>query len=72
MLFIYLGFLCSSAGKESACNEGDLGSIPELGRSPGGGMKVYTLQYYRLENLLDCIVHGVPKSWTQLSDFHSL
>ena len=32
-----LGFLGSSAGKESACNVGDLGSIPELGRSPGGG-----------------------------------
>ena len=30
-----LGFHCGSAGKESACNEGDLGSIPRLGRSPG-------------------------------------
>ena len=30
-----MGFLCGSAGKESACNAGDLGSIPGLGRSPG-------------------------------------
>ena len=37
MLFIHLGFPCSSAGKESACNKGDLGPIPGLGRSPGGG-----------------------------------
>ena len=33
----YMGFPCGSAGKESACNEGDLGSIPELGISPGEG-----------------------------------
>ena len=33
----FLGFPCGSAGKESACNVGDLGSIPGLGRSPGGG-----------------------------------
>ena len=38
------GFPCGSAGKESACNEGDLGSIPGLGRSPGEG-KGYALQY---------------------------
>ena len=38
------GFPCGSAGKESACNAGDLGSIPGLGRSPGEG-KGYTLQY---------------------------
>ena len=64
-----LGFLCGSAGKESACNVGDLGSIPGLGRSPGEG-KGYPLQYSGLENSMDCIVHGVSKSWTQLSDFH--
>jgi len=40
---------CGSAGKESACNAGDLGSIPGLGRSPGEG-KGYTLQYSGLEN----------------------
>ena len=44
--------------------------IPGLGRSPGGG-KGYPLQYSGLENSMDYIVHGVPKSWTRLSDFHS-
>ena len=41
------------------------------GRAPGEG-KGYPLQYYGLENSIDCIVHGVEKSWTQLSDicFH--
>ena len=59
----------SSVGKESACNAGDLGLIPGLGRSPGEG-KGYPLQYSGLENSMDCIVHGVTKSQTQLSDFH--
>ena len=57
-----------SAGKESACNEGDLGSIPGSGRSCGGG-KVYPLQYFGLENSMDCIAYGVARSWTRLSDF---
>ena len=48
---------------------GDLGSIPGLGRSPGEG-KGYPLQYSGLENSMDCIVHGVTKSWTRLRDFH--
>ena len=52
------GFPCGSAGKESACNVGDLGSIPELERSPGEG-KGYPLQYSALENSMDCIVHGL-------------
>ena len=65
------GFPCGLAGKESTCNEGDLGSIPGLGRSPGEG-KGYPLQYSDLENSVDFIVHGVAKSQTQLSDFHSL
>ena len=52
-----------STGKESTCNAGDLGSIPELGRYPGEG-KSYPLQYSGLENSMDCIVHGVPNSWT--------
>ena len=65
---VFLGFPCGSAGKESACNEGSLGSIPGLGRSPGEG-KRYPLQYSGLENSMDCIVHGVPKSWTGLSNF---
>ena len=60
---------CGSADKEYACNAGDLGSIPGLGRSPGEG-KDYPLQYSGLENSMDCIVHGVAKSQTQLSDFH--
>ena len=59
---------CGSGGEESACNMGDLGSIPGLGKSPEEG-KGYSLQYSGLENSLDCIVHGVAKSWTQLSDF---
>ena len=58
----------SSAGKESTCNVGDLVSIPGLGKSPGEG-KGYPLQYSGLENSMDCIVHGVAKSWTQLSGF---
>ena len=65
---VFLGFPCGSAGKESACNVGDLGSIPELGRSPGEG-KGYPLQYSGLENPIGHIVHGVAKSWT-LSDFY--
>ena len=66
----YQGFPDSSAGKESACNAGDLGSIPGLGRSPGEG-KGYPLQYSGLENSMDCIVYRVTKSWTRMSDFHS-
>ena len=66
-----LGFPCGSAGRESACNAGDLGSIPGLGRSPGEE-KGYPLQYSGLENSMDSIVHEVAKSWTQLSDFHYL
>ena len=46
---IFLCFPCGSDGKESACNAGDLGSIPGLGRSPGEG-KDYPLQYSGLEN----------------------
>ena len=64
------GFPIGSAGKESACNVGDLGLIPGLGRSPGEG-KCYPLQYSGLENSMDWIVHGVTKSRTRLSDFHS-
>ena len=68
------GFPGSSAGKESACNAGDLGSIPGLGRSPGEG-KGYPLQYACLENSMDggawqATVHRVSKSRTQLSNFH--
>ena len=57
------GFPGGSAGKESACNVGDLGLIPGLGISPGEGNS-YPLQYYDLENSMDCIVHEVSKSRT--------
>ena len=58
---VFLGFPCGSAGKESVCNAGDLGSIPELGKTPGEG-KGYPLQYSGLENTTDCIVHRVAKN----------
>ena len=48
---------------------GDTGSMPGLGRSPGEG-KGYPLQYSGLENSIDCIAHGLAKSWTQLSNLH--
>ena len=99
----------SSVGKESACNAGDLGSIPGSGRSAGEGVgyplqyswaslvaqlvnnppavretwvrslgwedplekgKAIHSQYSGLENSMDCIVHGVAKSWTGLRHFH--
>ena len=66
---VFLGFPCGSTGKESACNKGDLGSIPGLGRSLGEG-KGDPLQYSGLENSMDCTVLGVTNSQTQLSDFH--
>ena len=47
----------------------DLGSVPGLGRSPGEGNS-YPFQYSVLENSMNCIVHGVTKSPTRLSDFH--
>ena len=64
-----LGFPCSSTGKESACNAGDLSLIPGLGRCPGE-RKSYPLQYSGLKNSKHCIVHGIAKSQTRLSDFH--
>ena len=63
------GFFDSSVGKEFACNAGDSSLIPGLGRSPGEG-KGYPLQYSGPENLMDCIVHGVARSRTRLTDFH--
>ena len=64
-----LGFPGGSAGEESACNAGHLGSIPGLGRSPGEG-KGYPLQSSGLENPMDCRAHGVAKTRTGLSDFY--
>ena len=63
------GFPGGSDSKESACNVGDLGLILGLGRSPGEG-NGYPLQYSGLENSMDCIVHGIAKSRTRLSDIH--
>ena len=66
-----MGFPGGSDGKESACNAGDLGSIPGSGRSPGEGIG-NPLHYSCLENPTDreawqAIVHGVGKSQTRLS-----
>ena len=58
-----MGFPGGSAGKESACDVGDLGLIPGLGRSPEEGNS-YPLQYSGLENSVDSILHGVAKSQT--------
>ena len=62
------GFPGGSAGKESTCNVGDLGSIAGLGRSPEEGNS-YPLQYSGLENSMDrgawrAIIHGVTNSGT--------
>ena len=72
---IYFNFIlllaspCGSAGKESTCNAGGQSLIPGLGRSLGEG-KGYPLRYSGLENSMGCIVCGVAKSHTRLSDFH--
>ena len=63
------GFPGSPAGKELACNAGDLGSISGLGSFPGEG-NGYPLQYSGLENSVDRVVRGVAKSQTRLSGFH--
>ena len=73
---MYEGFPGGSEVKASACNAGDLGSIPGSGRSPGEG-NGNPLQYSCLENPMDreawwATVHGVAKSRTQLSHFTSL
>ena len=66
---VFLVFCCGSAGKDSACNAGDLGLIPDLGNSPGEG-KRYPLQYSGIDSSMNCIVHGVTKSWKGLNDFY--
>ena len=67
---VFLGFPGGSDGKESACSVGDLGLVTGLGRSK---YSCNLLQYSCLENPMDrgagwATVHGVAKSWTQLSD----
>ena len=58
-----MGFPGGSDNKEFTCNVGDLGSILGLERSLGEGNH-YPLQCSGLENSMDCIVHGVARSWT--------
>ena len=58
-----LGLPGGSESKESACNAGDLGSIPGLGRFLGEG-NGYPLQYSGLENSMNRTVYRVAKSWT--------
>ena len=76
MVLMHRSFPGCSDGNVSAYNEGDLDSIPGLGRSPGEG-NGNPLQYSCLENPMDggawwAILHGVAKSRTRLSDFTSL
>ena len=71
-VYIYISFPGGSHSKESACNVGNLGLIPELGKSPGEG-NGSARQYSCLENPMDrgawrAAVHGVAKSGTRLSD----
>ena len=73
LIIIFLGFPGGTNGRESACNAGDVGWIPGLGTSPGGGHG-NSLQYSCLGNSMDrgawwATVHGVTKSQTQLSDW---
>ena len=72
--FLWLSNIGGSAGKEPACNVGDLGSIRQLGRSPREG-KAYPVQCSGLENSMDrgawqATVHGVTESQIRLSHFH--
>ena len=69
---LLMGFPGGSDGKETACNAGDPGSIPGLGRSSGKG-NGNPLQYSFLGNPMDrgglwATVHGVTKRWTRLPD----
>ena len=63
---LWIAILSGSDGEESACSVGNLGSVPELARSPGKGDS-YPLQYSHLENYMDNTVHGVIKNQTRLS-----
>ena len=71
IITMIMGLLSGSAGKESACNVGDLGSIPGLEWSPGEG-KGHLLQYSGLENSMDCIVQGSQRVGHDWATFTSL
>ena len=67
-----MGFPGGSDGEESACNAGNLGSIPRLGISPGEE-NGHAFQYSYLKNPIGrgvwrAIAHGIAKSWTRLSN----
>ena len=62
------GFPSGSDGKEPTCNAGDLGSIPELGRSPGGGHGIFAWRIPRDRGVWWATIQGVAKSRTWLSD----
>ena len=66
----HIGFPCGSAGKESTCNVGDLGSMPGLRRCPGEE-KGCPLQDSGLENSMDYLFHAVSKSQTWLSNSYT-
>ena len=66
--FLWDGFPSCSAGKESACNAGDLGLIPDWEEEGKGS----PLQYSGLENSMDYIVNGVAKRQTRLTDWLAL
>ena len=68
---VFWGFPGGAAGKESACNAGDLAWIPGLGRSPREG-KGYPLQYSGLENSKDYIVQGLQRVGHDSVTFASL
>ena len=67
-----LDFPGASDGKESICSAGDLGSIPGSGRSPAGGqgnlLQILAWRVPMDRGALQATVHGVAKSWTQVSD----
>ena len=67
---VFLGFSCGSAGKESACNAGDPGSIPGLGRSTGEGIG-YPLQC-SWASLVAQLVKNLPAVWGDLGSIPGL
>ena len=68
MFYVALGFPGGSDGKESACNAGDPGSIPGLGRPPGNPLQYSCLENFKDRGASQATVCGVSESLTQLSD----